>query len=317
MKPYSLDLRLRVIQAYERREGAMRPLATRFAVSLSFVCALITRYRATGTVAPKPHGGATLPNLMREGAPWSAASSTPIPRPPSKSWARASPPPPRAPSAVPRCAGCGHNSTSRAKKTFRAAEPGRADVQRQRADFLTLMQQLSPDNLLFSDEAGSNLAMPRDYARAPRGQRAYATKPVNRGRHVTMLGALGLDGLVAAMTVEGFTDGNVFLAFLHEVLVPQLRPGHVVILDNLKAHKVAGVAEACAAAGARLLSFPPYSPDLSPIEECWSKVKALLRAKAARTLEALEQAIAEVFTAITVADARGWFTHAGYCSSFN
>ena len=159
--------------------------------------------------------------------------------------------------------------------------------------------------------------MPRLYARAPRGQRALATKPVNRGRHVTMLGALSLQGLVAAMTGEGFTDGEVFLAFLQEVLVPQLQPGQLLILDNLKAHKVAGVADACAAVGVRLLYLPPYSPDLSPIEECWSKVKTLLRAKAARTLEALEQAIAEALAAITSQDAHGWVAHAGYCVASN
>lgn len=155
--------------------------------------------------------------------------------------------------------------------------------------------------------------MARDYARAPRGQRVYATKPVNRGCRVTMLGALGLDGLVAAMTVDGFTDGDVFVAFLQDVLLPQLRPGHILIMDNLKAHKVAGVTAACAAAEVSLLYLPPYSPELSPIEECWSKVKAILRAKAARTREALEQAIAEAFEAVTAHDAQGWFTHAGYC----
>jgi transposase len=128
-----------------------------------------------------------------------------------------------------------------------------------------------------------------------------------------MLGGLSLQGLVAAMTVEGFTDGEVFLACLREVLLPQLRPGQILLLDNLKAHKVAGVADACAAAGVRLLYLPPYSPDLSPIEECWSKVKTLLRAKAARTREALEQAITEALAAITSQDARGWFAHAGYC----
>jgi len=159
--------------------------------------------------------------------------------------------------------------------------------------------------------------MTRLYARAPRGQRAQATKPVNRGRHMTMLGALSLQGLVAAMTVEGFSDGEVFLAFLQEVLVPQLHPGQILILDNLKAHKVAGVAAACAAAGVRLLYLPPYSPAFSPIEECWSKVKALLRAKAARTLETLEQAIAEALAAITSQDAHGWFAHAGYCVASN
>jgi transposase len=115
------------------------------------------------------------------------------------------------------------------------------------------------------------------------------------------------------MTVEGFTDGAVFLAFLQEVLLPQLRPGQLLIMDNLRAHKVPGVAAACAAAGVRLLYLPPYSPEFSPIEECWSKVKTLLRTKAARTLEALEQAIAEALAAITSQDAHGWFAHAGYC----
>ncbi len=190
-------------------------------------------------------------------------------------------------------------------------------MQRQRAAFQTTVKPLAPDDLVFLDEAGCPQAMTRLYARAPRGQRAQATKPVNRGRHITMLGALGCDGLVAAMTVEGFTDGEVLLAFLREVLVPQRRPGQLLIMDNLKAHKVAGVAEACAAAGVRLLYLPPYSPDFSPIEECWSKVKTFLRAKAARTLEALEQAIAEALAAITSQDAHGWFAHAGYCVASN
>lgn len=190
-------------------------------------------------------------------------------------------------------------------------------MQRQRAAFQDTVKPFAPDDLVFLDEAGCHQAMTRLYARAPRGQRAQATKPVNRGRHVTMLGALSLQGLVAAMTVAGFTNGEVLLAFLHEVLLPQLHPGQILIMDNLKAHKVAGVAAACAAAGVRLLYLPPYSPDFSPIEECWSKVKTLLRAKAARTLEALEQAIAEALAAITSQDAHGWFAHAGYCVAFN
>ena len=159
---------------------------------------------------------------------------------------------------------------------------------------------------------GHHLAMARDDGRAPRGQRAPGAKPVQRGPHVTMVGALGLVGVVAAMMVEGFVDGAAFLAFVQEVLVPQLRPGQVGVLDNLKAHKVAGVREAIEAVGAQLLYLPSYSPDFSPIEECWSKIKAILRTKAARTLERLWQAITETFAAITSQEAQGWFTHAGY-----
>ena len=141
--------------------------------------------------------------------------------------------------------------------------------------FQDTVKPLTPDDFVFLDEAGCHQAMARLYARAPRGQRALATKPVNRGRHVTVLGALSLAGMVAAMTVEGFTDGAVFLAFLQEVLMPQLHPGQLLLMDNLRAHKVPGVAAACAAAGVRRLYLPPYSPEFSPIEECWSKVKTL------------------------------------------
>jgi transposase len=190
-------------------------------------------------------------------------------------------------------------------------------VQRQRAAFREAMPEFDPTALIFVDESGSNQAMARAYGRAPRGQRAPGAKPVHRGPHVTMVGALGVVGVVAAMMVDGFVDGDAFLAFVQEVLVPQLRPGQVVVLDNLKAHKVAGVREAIEAVGARLLYLPPYSPDFSPIEECWSKIKTILRTKAARTLTRLWQAITEAFAAITSQDAQGWFTHAGYCVQSN
>jgi transposase len=114
------------------------------------------------------------------------------------------------------------------------------------------------------------------------------------------------------MRVEGFGAGAACLAGVQEVLVPQLRPGHVVMLDHLKAHQAAGVREASAAVGARLLSLPPDSPDFSPIEACWSTIQASLRTTAARTLTRLWQAITEAFAAITSQDAQGWLTHAGY-----
>jgi len=174
------------------------------------------------------------------------------------------------------------------------------------------MQHLDPADLVFVDESGSHQAMARDYARAPQGQRAQGTKPLNRGRHVTMVGALGVLGVVAAMMLEGFMDGAACLVFVPEVLAAQLRPGQVVVLDNLKAQKVAGVQQAIAAVGAGVLYLPPYSPEFSPIEEGWSKVKTVLRTKAARTVEQLGQAIAEAFAAITSQDARGGLAHAGY-----
>jgi transposase len=121
----------------------------------------------------------------------------------------------------------------------------------------------------------------------------------------SILGALSLEGIQAVMTIEGSTDAQVFLTFVQTILVPTLRPGQIVIMDNLSSHKVDGVQDAMLAAGARLAYLPSYSPDLSPIEECWSKLKEFLRAKAARTHELLDQAITEALDIITPQDAQG------------
>jgi len=164
----------------------------------------------------------------------------------------------------------------------------------------------------FIDEAGSNLALTRLYGRAPRGERALGSVPVNYGANLTLLGALGPTGLEALMTIEGATDGAVFRAYVEHVLGPTLRAGEIVIRDNLKAHKVAGVKEAIEEHGARLLYLPPYSPDLSPIEPCWSKLKIALRAMGARTRRALERALRHSLALISESDALAWFAHCGY-----
>jgi transposase len=174
------------------------------------------------------------------------------------------------------------------------------------------MPEFEPAAPLFVAASGRNQARARADGRAPRGQRAPGAKPVQRGRHGPMVGALGVVGGVAVMMVEGLVDGAAFLAFGQEALVPPRHRGQVVVLDHLKAHTVAGVREAIAVVGARLLSLPPNSPDVSPIEAGWSTIQAILRTKAARTLERLRQAITEALAAITSQEAQGWFTHAGH-----
>ncbi len=134
---------------------------------------------------------------------------------------------------------------------------------------------------------------------------------------MTLIGAMGMAGLVATMSVEGGTDGAVFRSYVEQVLVPQLRPGNVVIMDNLKAHKVPGIREAIEAAHATLLYLPPYSPELSPIELCWRKVKAALRTRAARTRDALELAWTEALASVSSRDACHWFAHCGYRTAPN
>jgi transposase len=179
------------------------------------------------------------------------------------------------------------------------------------------MEQQEVENLIFVDETGSHIDMARAYAWAPRGQRAYAAKPRTRGQAVTLIGAMGVNGVVATMTVAGGTDGEVFRSYVDQSVAPQLRPGQVVIMDNLKAHKVSGIREAIEAAHATLHYLPSYSPDLSPIELCWGTVKTILRARAARTREALELAWTDALASVTPSDARHWFVHCGYCTAPN
>jgi transposase len=201
------------------------------------------------------------------------------------------------------------------KKTLHATERDSPRVQQERLKYGDKIAAVAVERLKFVDEAGVNLALARLYGRAPAGERAVGSVPCNYGPNVTLLGALGTTGLEALMTIDGATDGPVFQAFVEQVLCPTLQAGDVVVMDNLRAHKVAGIEDAIARCGARLIYLPPYSPDLSPIEPCWSKFKAGLRRAGARTREALEEAMTAAMESITAADALAWFTHCGYVAS--
>lgn len=154
--------------------------------------------------------------------------------------------------------------------------------------------------------------MTRDYARTPRGERAHGYLPRNRGTVLTMIGALTLDGVEAMMTVEGATNAGVFRRFVDEHLNPVLQPGDVVVLDNLGAHHATGIREAIESTGARVVYQPPYSPDLNPIELCWSKIKQTLKRIGARTVSSLAAAVQSAAALVSDEDASGWFFKCGY-----
>lgn len=181
-----------------------------------------------------------------------------------------------------------------------------------RQDWQTMVPELAVKQLKFLDEAGSNLAMTRLYGRAAPGERVCEGVPQNHGENITMLAALGWGGVSAPLRVNGAVDGTVFLTYVREVLGPTLMAGDIVVMDNLRAHHVAGVREAIEAQGARLEYLPPYSPDYNPIEKCWSKIKTALRRAKARTREALEAALKAALQQVTAADARAWFAFCGY-----
>lgn len=176
------------------------------------------------------------------------------------------------------------------------------------------MDGIDPNRFVFLDESGVTTDMTRLYGRARRGQRIHEGTPYRRWRTVTLLGAVNVNGWQAVMTVEAATDGDVFLAYLREVLCPTLQPGQVVVMDNLAAHKVDGVRKLIEDAGATLRYLPPYSPDFNPIEPCWSVVKQRLRQLKARSLDALDVAIPQALSLISPSIAQNCFRHCGYAS---
>ncbi|WP_448642986.1 IS630 family transposase [Geodermatophilus sp. URMC 63] len=171
---------------------------------------------------------------------------------------------------------------------------------------------MDPTQVVFVDECGTHTSMTRRRARAPRGARAVGAVPRNRGPVTTLIAGLSWAGMTAAMTVEGGTDTAVFATYLQHFLLPALHPGQVVVVDNVGAHKPDRIRALVEAAGCRLVFLPAYSPDLSPVEEAFGKLKTLIRAAAARTRAALDAAIAVALAAVPATDAAGWFAHAGY-----
>ena len=181
-----------------------------------------------------------------------------------------------------------------------------------RADYVDRVSAWVAAHLKFIDESWINVGMTRLYGRAAAGERVVEAVPEHRGTRLTMLAAVGLEGISAEWVIEGAIDGDAFEVYLREVLGPTLRPGDIVVMDNLRVHKVAAVAEAINACGAAVEYLPPYSPDMNPIEKCWSKIKTALRAAKARSLDELMKALKEALLTISAADVRAWFTYCGY-----
>jgi transposase len=174
------------------------------------------------------------------------------------------------------------------------------------------VKDIDPTRFVFVDECGTNIALTRLYARAPRGERVFGKVPRNWGKNLTLIAAMSAEGMEATMSVEGATDGAAFEAYVKHFLVPTLKEGQVVIMDNLQVHKSTKVCKLVESAGASILFLPPYSPDFSPIEEAFSKIKAILGRVEARTQQALVEATGQALDAVSRRDALGWFSHCGY-----
>jgi transposase len=205
-------------------------------------------------------------------------------------------------------------STSASKKTLFASEQDRADVARRRAQWKKYQDRLDPARLVFIDETWAKTNMTRLRGWAPRGRKLLAKVPQGHWRTLTFLAALRHDRIDAPCVIDGPINGESFLAYVEQVLVPALKPGDIVIIDNLGSHKGKAVRRAIRAAGAKLFFLPPYSPDLNPIEQVFAKLKTLLRKAAERTVEATWKRIGALLTAFTPQECANYFKNAGYAS---
>ena len=185
-------------------------------------------------------------------------------------------------------------------------------MKRQRTLFQKAVAELDVAQFKFLDESGVNLSLTRLYGRAAPDQRVVDQVPLPSGPQTTTLAVIGLTGVTAPLMLSGAVNGSVFYGYIAQCVVPTLQPGDVLFMDNLSAHKVAGIEALIEAQGAQLIYLPPYSPDFNPIELAWSKVKTILRRLKARTFPDLMAALKQALLAITPYDIQGWFAHCGY-----
>ena len=277
-----------MVSAYERRLGSHRALAAVVGVRLAYVETVLRRSRATGELGPKPRGGGQQLRVDAAGQAF------------IRQVVRAHPDATR----EDLCARLADMLGVRVSLATMCRVVPRLDRPRKK--------HRSTRRLKVVDESGVNLAMPRLYGRAPRGTRVIGGVPQHAGQNVTRLGRLGAQGLQAVMTVAGATDAEVFRTYVKRVLGPTLRPGDIVAMDTLRAHKAVGVQQTLARRGARLVYLPPSSPDLSAIEPCWAKVETTLRAATARTRQALDSAITHAIATVTHVEAQSWLMPCGY-----
>jgi transposase len=205
--------------------------------------------------------------------------------------------------------------TTAKKKSLHASQRDTPRVKRKRRAFRKQVAQQEVSRFKFLDESSVTTSLTRLYGRAAPGERVVDSILQSSGSQTTTLAVIGLEGITAPLVLSGAVDGTVFTAYLQQCVVPLLKPGDILIMDNLSAHKVAGIEELIRSCGAHLIYLPPYSPDLNPIELAWSKIKTILRRLKARTFSDLIEALKQALLAITSQDIQGWFAHCGYTIS--
>jgi transposase len=307
MRAYSTHLKERLVRAVA--EGhPMREAARRFDVAVTTVRRAVVQQRERGSLARKP-----IPGRPREiGREHDAILLARLEAEPDATvlehcawWAEHQG---QTVSEVTMWRALRRLGWTHKKKSLAASERN----EDARAAWREAVAALNPAQLVFVDESGTHTSLTRLYGWAPHDQRATGSVPRNHGKNMTLVAALMPDGLQVPWTIEGAMDTAAFERYVQEVLGPTLRPGQIVVVDNLSVHKAESIREAIAARHCDLLFLPPHSPDCTPIEQAFSKIKAILRGLGARVRDALVEAIRLAVDAITREDAVPWFAHAGY-----
>jgi transposase len=311
MQPLSNDLRQRILDAVDNREGSRRKLAARFSVNVSTITRLLQLRRQTGSSQPRPHGGGVAPALDQDAL---ERLRKLVEETPDATLEALGQKLGISGSRMIVCRALQKLGLPRKRKSKHAAERDTPEVRTKRRSFRRAVKPIEPGRLVFVDETGVTTAMTPAYGRAPRGERVEASAPAS-WESVTVIAALGLDGVRAPLALPGSVNAATFQTYVEQVLVPALRPRDVVVFDNLTSHLGPAVFEAIERVGASALPLPPYSPDDTPIEEMFSKFKEFLRRVGARAKEHLYEAIGEGLQEVTAEDILGWFRHAGLCAT--
>src|SRR5947199_7991720 len=309
MRPLSNDLRKRILDAVDNKDGSRGKLAARFKVNRSTITKLLRLRRETGSLEPRPHGGGVGPTLDGEALERLRRLVEETPEATLEALRQKMG---VSGSRMIICRALQKLGLPRKKKSPHAAERDSPEVQEQRREFAEDVEPIEPRRLVFVDETGVTTAMTPAYGRAPKGERVESSAPAS-WESVTVIAAMGLDGVRAPLAFEGALNAITFQTYVERVLVPALHRGDVVVFDNLSSHLSPEVFEAIERAGASVLPLPPYSPDFNPIEEMFSKFKEFLRRIGARAKEHLYEAIGEGLREVTPRDILGWFGHAGSC----
>ena len=314
MKPYSLDLRQKIVSAYINGEGTFRQIARKFKISLSYVYRIIKQFLTLGRLVYLPIGGGPKPkldsykdlifNYIEECNDLTLSQL--CDRLEKETQVKVS--------IATMCRFLQKHKITRKKKTTYAPKAQTDEIQLARVEYWQKIIPFDFKNLVFLDETGIQLGITQSYARSDRGKRAYGVAPYPHGNILTLIGAISFEKVVNTMTVDGGINGKIFLTFVKKMLVPKLWAGACVIADNLPAHYATGVKEAIESVGAKLVYLSAYSPDFNPIENWWSKLKSFLRKIKPQTREEIEAGISEGIDMVTPDDLQHWFTHCCYFS---